>query len=50
MKGEGEQPAFYEAYVREVQAIIAQNARLEFDCLWEQAQLLGKHALSSKAV
>ncbi|KAI8080913.1 Glutamate/Leucine/Phenylalanine/Valine dehydrogenase-domain-containing protein [Thamnidium elegans] len=31
-------PAFYKAYVKEVQDIIERNARLEFEALWEEHQ------------
>jgi glutamate dehydrogenase len=30
-------PAFYAAYVREVQTIVEKNAELEFDCIWMEA-------------
>ena len=30
----GPTPAFYARYVKEVQEIISENARLEFECLW----------------
>jgi len=36
---EGEEPpAFYQAYVNEVQDRVEENARLEFDCLWKAKQ------------
>jgi glutamate dehydrogenase len=35
-------PAFYKAYVKEVQATIKQNARLEFEAIWREHQLSGK--------
>lgn len=31
-------PAFYSAYVTEVQERIAENARLEFNCIWNEMQ------------
>ncbi|CEP16936.1 hypothetical protein [Parasitella parasitica] len=34
-------PAFYEAYVKEVQTIIERNANLEFEGLWEANQKTG---------
>jgi glutamate dehydrogenase len=34
-------PAFYQSYVQQVQAIIRQNARLEFDALWRSHQSTG---------
>ncbi|RUP42940.1 Glutamate/Leucine/Phenylalanine/Valine dehydrogenase-domain-containing protein [Jimgerdemannia flammicorona] len=33
---DGTVPAFYEAYVKEVQRIIEKNAELEFDCMWRE--------------
>ncbi|KAF1807376.1 Glutamate/Leucine/Phenylalanine/Valine dehydrogenase-domain-containing protein [Mucor lusitanicus] len=33
---DGAVPAFYEAYVKEVQSIIERNANLEFEALWEE--------------
>ncbi|KAI8343348.1 Glutamate/Leucine/Phenylalanine/Valine dehydrogenase-domain-containing protein [Chlamydoabsidia padenii] len=32
----GKVPAFYEAYVKEVQEIIERNARIEFEALWRE--------------
>jgi glutamate dehydrogenase len=32
----GNVPAFYEAYVKEVQEIIERNARIEFEALWRE--------------
>eukprot|EP01102_Stenamoeba_stenopodia_P004507 TRINITY_DN147_c0_g1_i1.p1 TRINITY_DN147_c0_g1~~TRINITY_DN147_c0_g1_i1.p1 ORF type:complete len:947 (+),score=276.37 TRINITY_DN147_c0_g1_i1:400-3240(+) len=32
-------PQFYENYVKEVQHIIEENARLEFDCIWREYEL-----------
>ncbi|KAI9317222.1 Glutamate/Leucine/Phenylalanine/Valine dehydrogenase-domain-containing protein [Dichotomocladium elegans] len=40
----GKVPAFYEAYVKEVQAIIERNARIEFEALWRE------HKLSKKPI
>jgi glutamate dehydrogenase len=37
----GVTPAFYEAYVKEVQNIIERNANLEFEGLWEASQKTG---------
>jgi hypothetical protein len=37
-------PAFYKAYVQEVQAIIDANARLEFEALWSEHIRTGQHA------
>jgi glutamate dehydrogenase len=34
-------PAFYEAYVKEVQDIIERNARLEFEALWQEHKKTG---------
>jgi glutamate dehydrogenase len=34
-------PAFYEQYVQEVKERIAENARLEFECLWREHQKTG---------
>lgn len=34
-------PAFYSAYVKQVQAIIEKNARLEFNCIWREHELTG---------
>jgi len=34
-------PAFYAAYVEEVQRIVEENARLEFECLWKEQQRTG---------
>ncbi|KAL7320317.1 NAD-dependent glutamate dehydrogenase, variant 2 [Mucor circinelloides] len=38
---DGVTPAFYEAYVKEVQNIIERNANLEFEGLWEASQKTG---------
>jgi glutamate dehydrogenase len=35
-------PAFYQAYVAEVQALIEQNAALEFECLWRERGRTGQ--------
>jgi len=36
-----EPPAFYQAYVEEVQKIIEHNAKLEFECIWDESQRTG---------
>ena len=33
---DGKPPAFYQAYVKEVQATIKENARLEFEAIWRE--------------
>ncbi|EKD14900.1 uncharacterized protein L3040_003884 [Drepanopeziza brunnea f. sp. 'multigermtubi'] len=35
---DGQAPAFYQAYVKEVQAKIKDNARLEFEAIWREHQ------------
>eukprot|EP01065_Artemidia_motanka_P026959 TRINITY_DN32198_c0_g1_i1.p1 TRINITY_DN32198_c0_g1~~TRINITY_DN32198_c0_g1_i1.p1 ORF type:complete len:1092 (+),score=422.20 TRINITY_DN32198_c0_g1_i1:77-3277(+) len=35
-------PDFYKAYVAEVQTRVEENARLEFECIWKEAQRTGK--------
>ncbi|KAH9892917.1 NAD-specific glutamate dehydrogenase-like protein [Xylariomycetidae sp. FL2044] len=35
-KGVGEAPAFYKAYVQQVQETICNNARLEFEAIWRE--------------
>lgn len=35
-------PAFYSAYVKEIQEIIQRNADLEFECLWKEHEASGK--------
>jgi len=35
-------PAFYKAYVQEVQAIIKNNARLEFEAIWAEHEKTGR--------
>ncbi|KAI9467858.1 Glutamate/Leucine/Phenylalanine/Valine dehydrogenase-domain-containing protein [Zychaea mexicana] len=35
---DGQAPAFYQAYVQEVQQIIERNARIEFEALWREHQ------------
>lgn len=37
----GNAPAFYKAYVREVQAKICENARLEFEAIWREHEATG---------
>ncbi|KAI8074047.1 Glutamate/Leucine/Phenylalanine/Valine dehydrogenase-domain-containing protein [Gongronella butleri] len=39
---DGAIPAFYAAYVEEVQAIIERNARIEFEALWREHQKTGQ--------
>lgn len=34
-------PEFYQKYVKEVQNIIEENARLEFECIWEENKKTG---------
>merc|ERR1719440_1633294 len=43
-------PAFYKAYVEEVQKIIDQNADLEFECIWREHERckLPRSVLSDK--
>lgn len=46
----GEVPAFYKAYVKEVQAKIRENARLEFEAIWREHEATGipRSVLSDK--
>ncbi|PHH83436.1 hypothetical protein CDD82_1090 [Ophiocordyceps australis] len=46
----GEAPEFYQAYVREVQAKIRDNARLEFEAIWREHEATGiaRSVLSDK--
>lgn len=37
----GNAPAFYKAYVKEVQAKICENARLEFEAIWREHEATG---------
>lgn len=37
----GIEPPFYTAYVQEIQKIIRQNARLEFDAIWREHEISG---------
>lgn len=37
----GNAPAFYQAYVKEVQAKICENARLEFEAVWREHEATG---------
>ena len=39
---DGTVPPFYTAYVKEVQATVRRNARLEFDALWREHERTGK--------
>lgn len=38
---DGVVPAFYEAYVKQVQTIIKENARLEFEAIWKEHEATG---------
>lgn len=38
---DGKEPVFYTAYVMEIQNVIRQNARLEFDAIWREHQESG---------
>lgn len=38
---DGKEPAFYTSYVKEIQNIIRQNARLEFDAIWREHEASG---------
>lgn len=40
-EGEQEPPAFYQAYVRQVQQTIQNNARLEFEAIWREHEKTG---------
>lgn len=40
--GNGIVPQFYKDYVKEVQSIIQNNARLEFEAIWREHELTGK--------
>ncbi|KAK7746045.1 NAD-dependent glutamate dehydrogenase [Diatrype stigma] len=46
----GQAPEFYQAYVKEVQAKICDNARLEFEAIWREHELTGapRSVLSDK--
>ncbi len=39
---DGTIPKFYQEYVKEVQSIVKNNARLEFEALWNEFELTGK--------
>lgn len=39
---DGQAPAFYNSYVREVQRTIQNNARLEFEAIWREHQATGQ--------
>ncbi|KAK9479274.1 Glutamate/Leucine/Phenylalanine/Valine dehydrogenase-domain-containing protein [Lipomyces japonicus] len=39
---DGHVPEFYKAYVKQVQSIIEENARLEFEAIWREAEKTGK--------
>lgn len=40
--GDGTVPAFYEAYVKQVQTTIKENARLEFEAIWREHEATGE--------
>jgi len=42
VKDDGTVPEFYQAYVRQVQATIRENARLEFETLWREGEATGE--------
>ncbi|KAM0718013.1 hypothetical protein Q7P37_006345 [Cladosporium fusiforme] len=42
VKDDGSVPQFYQAYVRQVQATIQENARLEFETLWREGEATGE--------
>ncbi|OQO29250.1 NAD-specific glutamate dehydrogenase [Rachicladosporium sp. CCFEE 5018] len=42
VRPDGTVPAFYEEYVRQVQATIRENARLEFEVLWREGEATGE--------
>lgn len=42
VKPDGSVPEFYQAYVRQVQATICENARLEFETLWREGEATGE--------
>eukprot|EP01134_Creolimax_fragrantissima_P007774 CFRG7774T1 len=39
---DGVEPSFYREYVVDIQNIIEENARLEFNCIWNEAERTGK--------
>lgn len=41
VKGDGTPPPFYQAYVKQVQGIIKNNARLEFEAIWREHEATG---------
>ena len=41
VKGDGAPPAFYQDYVKQVQSIIKDNARLEFEAIWREHEASG---------
>jgi glutamate dehydrogenase len=41
MVKDGKEPKFYAEYVQEVQRIIESNARLEFECIWNESKATG---------
>ncbi|KAF2797694.1 NAD-dependent glutamate dehydrogenase [Melanomma pulvis-pyrius CBS 109.77] len=42
IREDGTAPAFYDNYVKEVQSIIRNNARLEFEAIWREHQVTGE--------
>ncbi|KAF2271271.1 NAD-specific glutamate dehydrogenase-like protein [Westerdykella ornata] len=42
IRPDGTAPDFYNAYVREVQSIIQENARLEFEAIWREHEATGQ--------
>lgn len=42
VKADGTVPQFYQGYVRQVQATIQENARLEFEVLWREGEATGE--------
>ena len=47
---DGTAPPFYQAYVKQVQTVIRENARLEFEAIWRESEASGeaKSVLSDK--
>ncbi len=39
---DGKEPEFYKAYVKQVQEVIRNNARLEFEAIWREHEETGK--------
>ncbi|KAL1306631.1 hypothetical protein AAFC00_005309 [Neodothiora populina] len=42
VRGDGTPPPFYEQYVKQVQSIIKNNARLEFEAIWREHEVSGE--------